>query len=290
MKGLRHFLKENDNFNKGFIKLVFVGDIMQHKHQLNYESSNDFSYEGVFDDIKHIFESADMVVGNLETTFSGFVGNKINKNKLIEFSANDKLAYVLKDVGFTHLSVANNHILDNGIDGYKRTTEILETAGIQTTKIKKLYDVGNYKIELYNFTTHINKEDNEDLMNSNIKADSNADFNIAFPHWGWNYTQTEDREQTILADDLSDNGYNIIVGSGPHEVHKLAVLDNSVVAYSLGDFLADHNDSRAKDEGLILSIEIDDSLISKVITYNTKSNTINGKTKIEISNQKIIEL
>jgi poly-gamma-glutamate capsule biosynthesis protein CapA/YwtB (metallophosphatase superfamily) len=293
MKVLRfnEWLNESNEEKKGLIKIVFVGDIMQHQKQLEHEEDENFSYDGVFDEIKYIFENADMVVGNLETTFSGEFGNK-QKDGQVHFSAHDKLAIALKEAGITHIGLANNHIMDHGVAGYQRTRDVLSEAGLIPLKTKNLFEVGEYKLELYNFTTHVNAEVTdeikEEIMNENLSADLQADFNLAFVHWGGQYTPQEIKEQVTLANSLKTRGYEIVIGSGPHEVHRTEISENSIISYSLGDFLAGHLDTKAKDEGAIIAIEINESQLSSVTVYNTVSKTDDGDTKIDIKSREVL--
>jgi hypothetical protein len=71
-------------------------------------------------------------VGNLETTFSGarqaFSGYPA-------FNTPDELAAALSGLGVHVVSLANNHILDRGYQGIRRTTEVLDRAGILWTGI-----------------------------------------------------------------------------------------------------------------------------------------------------------
>ena len=291
VKRFNEFLNEAKEETKGYVKLIFVGDIMQHQTQLEHEEKEDFDYDGVFEDVKFIFDKADMVVGNLETTFSGDFGNKRKDGKVL-FSADDKLAEALQKAGFTHIGLANNHILDHGVPGMQRTQEVLEKAGIKVLENKNLFEVGEYKFEVYNFTTHINSdapdEIKENLMNENLAADLQADFNIAYVHWGGQYTPQEIKEQVDLANSLSTRGYEFVIGSGPHEVHKTELAERSIISYSLGDFLSEHMDKKAKDEGCILSVEINESQIHGVTLYHTKSHSEDGDTKIVVKSREVL--
>lgn len=291
VKRFNEFLNEAKENPKGYVKLIFVGDIMQHQTQLEHEESEGFNYDGVFEDVSYIFEKADMVIGNLETTFSGDFGNK-REDGTVLFSAHDKLAEALKKNGFTHIALANNHILDHGVPGMQRTQDVLEKAGLKVLDTKNLLEVGEYKFEVYNFTTHINADApdsiKEDLMNEGLAADLQADFNIAYVHWGGQYTPQEIKEQVTLANSLSTRGYEFVIGSGPHEVHKTELTENSIVSYSLGDFLSEHMDKKAKDEGCILSIEINESKIHGVTLYHTKSHSDDGDTKIVVKSREVL--
>ena len=98
----------------------------------------------------------------------------------------------------------------------------------------------------------------------------------------------EIKEQVTLANSLSTRGYEFVIGSGPHEVHKTKLTENSLVSYSLGDFLSEHMDKKAKDQGVILSIEISESKVIGVTLYNTKSHGEDGDTKIVVQNREVL--
>lgn len=129
IKRFNEFLNEAEKTSKGVLKIIFTGDIMQHQKQIDDSKDKDYDYYKVFEEVKFLFESADVVIGNLETTFSGDFGNKREDGK-VHFSAPDEFAKGLKEAGFTHICIANNHIMDHGVAGYQRTIDVLEKAGL----------------------------------------------------------------------------------------------------------------------------------------------------------------
>ena len=46
-----------EDFTANTKTYVFVGDIMQHPEQINYELDNNFSYSGVFDEVLFLFKN-----------------------------------------------------------------------------------------------------------------------------------------------------------------------------------------------------------------------------------------
>jgi poly-gamma-glutamate capsule biosynthesis protein CapA/YwtB (metallophosphatase superfamily) len=287
VKRFQEFLNEAKKTSKGVLKIIFTGDIMQHQKQIEDSKDKKYDYEKVFKDVKFLFESADIVIGNLETTFSGDFGNK-QKNGEVYFSAPDEFAKGLKEAGFTHICIANNHILDHGVPGYQRTIEILEKNDLIVIEGSKIIETEDYKFEVYNFTTHINQEGPKDLVDNFKKAYKTAeyglDFNIAFPHWGGQYTQQETKDQIEMAQELCNMGYEYVIGSGPHVNNQTVLKDDKIIAYSLGDFLSDHLDNAAKNEGKILSLKLEDNKIVDLREYNTKSQTEDGETIIRLLN------
>ena len=121
------------------INMALTGDIMCHNtiYKDAYNSANgnyDFSY--IFDDIKYHIQTADIAVGNLETTFAG--ASK-GYSSYPMFNTPENLSYTLKKVGFDVLSTANNHCYDSGYKGIESTIDFLDDADISHT--------GTYKSE-----------------------------------------------------------------------------------------------------------------------------------------------
>jgi len=288
VKRFSDFLNEVEKTTKGTLKIIFVGDIMQHQKQIEDSKEKNFDYSDVFKEVKFLFESADIVIGNLETTFSGDFGNK-REDGSVFFSAPDDFAKGLKKAGFTHICIANNHIMDHGVAGYQRTIEILEKNDLVVIEGSKIIKANDYRFEVYNFTTHINQDGPQELMdalqNSYKTAEYGLDFNIAFPHWGGQYTEQETKSQIQIAQELCNMGYEYVIGSGPHQNHQTEVTEEGkVIAYSLGDFLSDHMKEGAPNEGKILSLKIEDNKIVDLREYYTRSQTDDGKTIIRLLN------
>ncbi len=81
----------------------------------------DFSY--VFDDVKTYLTSADITVGNLETTFAG---KAATYSGYPNFNTPEQLATDLVELGFDVVSTANNHSLDKRYAGLEGTLNELD--------------------------------------------------------------------------------------------------------------------------------------------------------------------
>lgn len=269
------------------IKLTAVGDIMCHNtnYMDAYDSSSrnyDFSY--VFTDIKDYIESADIAVGNLETTFAG--ANR-GYSSYPTFNTPEALAIDLKEIGIDLLSTANNHSLDKGYSGIESTIHFLEQAEIdyvgtytspenQVSPLIK--DVNGISIAFLSFTYGtngipvpegkeycINLIDDEYIVNQiNLVKKENPDLICVFMHWGVEYKTNPTEEQERLADLLFNNGVNIILGGHPHILEKMEkrtiTLDDGTtkdgfVIYSLGNFMSGQVKENTRSS-IILNLEI----------------------------------
>ncbi|HEX8060291.1 MAG TPA: CapA family protein, partial [Cyclobacteriaceae bacterium] len=143
------------------LSLLFIGDIMQHDTQISAAFdpvTKKYNYNECFQNVKSVFESADMTIGNLELTLGGppYKGYPA-------FSAPDDLIGALTWSGVDVLVTANNHCLDRGRKGLERTVAVLDTFGIPHTGTfvdsahrAKTYPLllgkNGFKISLLNYT------------------------------------------------------------------------------------------------------------------------------------------
>ena len=267
--------------------LCAIGDIMCHNTQYQdaYNSdsdSYDFSY--VFDDISLYTKTADLCIGNLETTFAG---KDKGYSSYPTFNTPDELASKLKKLGLDVLTTANNHCLDKGIDGLNRTIDILNDADIShlgTYKSQEERDtvlikyVKGLKIAFINYTygtngitvpsdkTYcVNLIDNDLILKDiNSAKEQNADIIVACMHWGTEYNTSPSSSQKETADFLFKNGVDIVLGGHPHVLQPMekrtVTLDDGTtkdgfIIYSLGNFMADQNAKNTKDS-IILDLTI----------------------------------
>ncbi len=281
--------------------LTAIGDIMCHNTQYidayNDETGEyDFSY--VFDDISLYTKTADICVGNLETTFAG---EDVGYSSYPTFNTPDSLAYELKDIGVDVLSTAGNHALDKGFNGLSRTIDVLNDADIShlgTYKTKEEQDktlikyVKGIKIAFVNFAYGTNgipiPSDkpycvnliDENLMKEQIDRakQEEPDIIIACMHWGTEYKTTPNSTQEQLTDFLFKNGVDIILGTHPHVLEPMekrtVTLDDGTtkdgfVIYSLGNFIADQNAEYTRDS-IILNIDITKHTDGKITIDNYK--------------------
>jgi len=82
-----------------------------------------------FKKIEGAFHNADIVLGNLE----GLLSYKMVKTQTpkINFCGLPEFAKELKKQGFNVINVANNHVLEHGVDLFLETVNILKNAGLQ---------------------------------------------------------------------------------------------------------------------------------------------------------------
>ena len=97
------------------LRLLFVGDLMQHQGQINAArtATGTYDYSACFEYVKEEIGSVDLAIANLEVT----LGGKPYKG-YPAFSAPDEFLTAIHDAGFNVLVTANNHSLDRGRSGF----------------------------------------------------------------------------------------------------------------------------------------------------------------------------
>ena len=112
------------------VTMAVVGDIMVHDYQ--YKEAYDpatgtYDFMHNFQDVKRYFEGYDFVIGNLELTFGG---PDKEYASFPCFNTPDSFLDAVKDAGFNLLTTANNHSMDTGEAGLKRTIAQLDAYDI----------------------------------------------------------------------------------------------------------------------------------------------------------------
>ncbi len=243
--------------------LLFAGDAMMHDGQLAAARRADGSYDysEYFENVDSIITAADFAVVNLETPLGGkpYSGYPC-------FCAPDTYADALKDAGFDMFLLANNHMLDRGDRGLRRTVDIIDSKGIphvgayrdvaqRDSLLPVVQDVNGFKIGFLNYTYGTNGIVARNgavvdyIDKGKIKADiertrkAGAELMCVAMHWGVEYKLLPHPEQKALAKFLVDQGVELVIGGHPHVIQPMEMRrdtagHNHLVVYSLGNFIS----------------------------------------------------
>ena len=283
------------------IKMTAIGDIMCHNTQYldaYNKSTKTYDFSHFFTNVKSELSSADITIGNLETTFAGA---DRGYSSYPTFTTPEDLANNLKDIGIDVVSTANNHSLDKGYSGVVNTINVLDTVGIshmgtydspESQKEILIKEVNGLKIAFLSYTYGTNGipipsgKDycinliDKDLILSQLKQakEKNVDLICVNMHWGVEYRLTPNDEQKELADFLFKNGADIILGSHPHVLEpkekRTVTLDDGTekecfVIYSLGNFISGQNKENTKST-IILNLQITKHTDNKITIDSAK--------------------
>lgn len=282
--------------DKSNIKITLLGDIFPGELAFtkNYGIKSQFTIqrnEFLCKKIKGIIGKNDLVIGNLESPLIG-------KNDIIKdiFYGDPNFAVILNNCGINLLTVANNHILEQGNAGFESTISILRKEGIDVVGIGDLNksniilkNIKGIKIAIAGFSNvdlHvIQKYDkfailNEDNLISTINEmeEMHTDVKIVCFHWGNEYVPIPSLKQRMLARKLIDLGVNIIVGHHPHIIQPYEKYKNGHIFYSLGNFIFDYIHSKEFGIGMVIDVEITNT---KNILTHLKGVKLSYKNVIE---------
>ena len=234
---------------KRSVRLVFLGDISA---VANREAPE------IDPALTSVLASADLVVGNCEspvvTRRRAPLRTRIGTRHAMEAGfLLGLLAAMDIDSDRLVLSLANNHALDQGPDGFAETRDALGGLGIRTigttdhTPVTTL-SVEGVAIGLVGFTDWRNADAREFsrrvVMTGRLARDgwksvcgARADLICAVPHWDWEFCHFPRSGTRALAHRLAAQGVGLIAGHHAHVVQPVERVGDAVVAYGLGDFL-----------------------------------------------------
>lgn len=111
------------------IKLSFIGDLMCLKvqNEASMKKYGKLDFKPQFAACKSLFADSDYVIGNLETPI-----NPSRPTSEFDIRFNSSLEYLeaVKDLGVNFVSLANNHVLDQGVEGLAETVNCVESLGL----------------------------------------------------------------------------------------------------------------------------------------------------------------
>ncbi len=289
------------------ISVLALGDNLLHMPVVNSGKRADGTYEysHLFEKLQPQIKNADLSIIGQETVFGG---EKFGYSGYPLFNSPSDMGKSLINEGFDVILHASNHVLDKWAEGVENTLDFWEqfpdvtVLGINDSEIEKqsvnIKTIKGAKIAVLNYTYGTNglvlPQDKEHLVNyidrekiekDAMFAEDNADFTIAFMHWGTEYSIKPDEAQKTLAKDMCTWGVDLIIGSHPHVIEPVEWIESEngnkmLVYYSLGNFVSRQQEARnllgamadvkLKFDGK--SVEISDySFIPIVTHYDTNS-------------------
>lgn len=201
--------------------------------------------------IKALLGGADLVIGNCESPVvdrpSAVLGTRLGTHHAM----NERfLAEALAATGLAReklvLSLANNHVLDQGVAGFDETVAALKRLGIRTIGLAangpaQTVKVGPLDVGLAAFTLWRNADESlfagRVSMGSDLAGWPRVDLLCAVPHWDWEFRHFPRAGTRALARRLAEQGVGLIAGHHSHVVQPVERIGDAIVAYGLGDFL-----------------------------------------------------
>lgn len=247
------------------MSIVMVGDALIHgaiymdaSVNKTYTAKDTYKFGKMFKYIKPMIAKYDLRYYNQESIIGG--GTPQHYPRL---NSPDAIGLDLLDVGFNLVSLANNHSFDQGESGLKHSLKFWKkqanrahTAGSYASAKERdtipVYEQNGIKYAFLSYTIptnglsapagkeyYVNVYDRKTVKQDVINARKNgAEVVMVAMHWGVEYTHVPNQEQKTEAKYLSKLGVNLVIGAHPHVIQPIEYVGNTLVIYSLGNFIA----------------------------------------------------
>lgn len=219
----------------------------------------------------------DEVIANMETVVSDKCAVMNSVEKAVNLCSATSFLKVLKEIGFTAFSTANNHSLDKGQSWYIETLQSLHKANIWSfgyisENLNSVYTGWVRWIEYvwhgYDFTT--NQSDVEHACTAIKKYKSEGYHNFLYLHRWYEYQVEPSFFQRQTAEKLVDCGAELIVWTHAHVPQSIEYAGWVPVIYGLWNFLFDQPDPETKN-WMYLLVDFVEWWKTTIITWSVNS-------------------
>ncbi len=261
-----------------------VGDVLMHGAVVDAAADhrtpdNDEGYAWLWSPVADLLADADLTFANLETPVAPRAGQA---TRSFVFNAGPPVVRALQHAGIDLLSVANNHIFDQGRAGFEETVARLDAMGMgyvgagpaEREAGPRTFEVNGLRIAFLGYSRFFNQSGNEcptptrraaktclkaseldpDRAVADVRAAAAAaDAVVVSLHWGDEYRTQPRRADVALAHRLADAGALLVLGHHPHVLQPIELYmrpdgSTALIAYSLGNFIS--NQSRLYVQGV----------------------------------------
>lgn len=260
-----------------------------------HANGNGYDFRPMITRIKEKVQNYDVAYYNQETILGG---TELNLSGYPTFNSPYEAGDYMIDAGFNLVSTASNHALDKGERGILNSRkywdkqkdvlvagtysskeqrdeiQIQEKNGITYTMLNYTYGTNgskvpsekDYLINVWPTDLSINdpkKDTKYQAYKEKVKQDiakvrNKVDVLIVAMHCGVEYKLTASSYQKDEAEFLANEGVDIVIGTHPHVIEPVEWIDDTIVFYSLGNFISSQyrDDNYNKLVGLMSSLTI----------------------------------
>jgi poly-gamma-glutamate capsule biosynthesis protein CapA/YwtB (metallophosphatase superfamily) len=247
------------------LTLTAVGDLLLHSPLQRQAAAlgSQGGFATLWNHVQPWLDAADLRYANLE----GPISKSAPTSSYPQFNYAPALSEDLRTSGFSILSTANNHTLDQGARGANETIAALDAAGLPHVGTR---EKSNTTLDRWSVTTETRGfrltwiactfstngipdkyhqvldcyRDETTLMQliREASADPMNDAVIVTPHWGVEYKFKPEAREKALARRMLEAGALAVIGAHPHvlqpmEKHLVAGKERFVI-HSLGNFVS----------------------------------------------------
>lgn len=252
------------------LRILFAGDTSFGESYHGESFFDPRGYDYFLEKLAPLLNQSDLVIANLETPLTDLTESPLlEKKRYLHWGDMHKTSTTLVNHNIRSVSLANNHMLDYGVEGLLQTLQTLRKnniewfgAGLNASQasipLRRQFMLDGHPFHLvvasgfeyrrrYNWVFRFyakrnsgginrwKRKDAAEQIRKLRQADRSA-FIVASPHWGQNYCfKTED--QTKLAHTLIEAGSDLVIGHGAHVLQEIEYYRDRWIIYSLGNFV-----------------------------------------------------
>ncbi|CAM4238702.1 poly-gamma-glutamate synthesis protein (capsule biosynthesis protein) [Paenibacillus endophyticus] len=239
------------------ISLSFVGDLLVADYVSAITAKEGYPF--LYQPSMLYLSEPDITAGNLEFPVTTR-GVPVEGTPYV-FKGSPEVLPAMRDAGFDIMSLANNHALDQGVEGMLDTMKHLDEAGIshmgagnndteafapvikEVRGIKVAY-IGLSRVVPFNSWKAdrnvpgvAESYDTRRALEAIAKAKKEADLVVVMVHWGKERVTELEKHQTDFGKQYIDAGADLVIGSHPHVLQGFERYKGKWIAYSLGNFI-----------------------------------------------------
>ena len=252
--------------------MIMVGDALIHSSVYNDANRlanwKGYDFKPQITMIKEKVTGYDIAYYNQETILGG---TSIGLSDYPTFNSPQEVGDAMIDAGFNLVSLATNHTVDRGKNAVLKSREYwnkqegVQAVGSYSSNEEKaeiesrVLEVNGIKYAMLNYTYGTNGMPVSDSYLVNVWTTENdgkyqayketvkkdienlrdkVDVLMVAMHWGVEYTHTPTNYERDMAKFLAENNVDIIIGTHPHVIQPVEYIDDTLVIYSLGNFIS----------------------------------------------------
>lgn len=262
-----------------------------------------YDFNHMFTYIKSAIKDYDLKFYNQETIIGG---KNLGLSSYPCFNSPDEIGNNLVDMGFNIVNLATNHTMDKGTKGatysanfWKSKTNVLSIGSSRSQEERNNIEVREingikYAVLSYTYGTNginvpkgyeylvnvwpVETDSQYEAYKAQVKKDvesvkDKVDVLMVSMHWGTEYQLGKyNKYQKDVATYLSSLGVKVIIGTHPHVVQPIEYVNDTLVIYSLGNFISGQGDLMKK--------------IGAIAAFTVDKTVANGNTTIDIRDVK----
>jgi gamma-polyglutamate biosynthesis protein CapA len=272
------------------ITIITTGDVIPAR-SVNFKmiDYNNFNYP--FENTAEFLQSADIAFINLEAPL--IKNCPVTQTGMI-FCGHQNFINGLKFSQIDVVNLANNHILNHGVNGAEQTISLLKKAHIKATGYPQ-GDLSIVKVKDFNIGflgwNLLDQFNQKQIINIIKKASVKVDILLVSYHWGQEYVNNPADWQINLAHQSIEAGADLIVGNHPHWIQPLEIYQQKLIIYSHGNFIFDQEWSQATKTGILLKHTfynkklVDSQIVPIYIKDFSQPEILTGERQQQVLNQ-----